>query len=457
MIMNSLNAVWITRVGALRQAIAPAVLLAVMTLHPIGADTARAAEPVAAAVTAGDKMQFPDGTATPSEVCGACHKELYREYSEGIGSDLDWKPMKFWPASKERLALPPGSHKSGTAHALAKTDPWPIEAMRLEEDGRECNVCHAPAAFDYPDMKASPAVFEKVKPRTENKIAGITCASCHLTPDGKIRGPYVVNAPHETVADERTQTSAACARCHGEGERVIGKQTQTSLEWLEDFNKPGLGRQQCQECHMPKTVRKLAEDFDVPPRPVARHLWTGGHSFQRVASALNLAVTQATAGEANVTFRVTNVGAGHSVPTGSNRRAIYLTAEVLNAKGKVVATKEWMFAPWMLGRPDDPKYLEEDKKGHDPIATSQADLQGPHETIIRAGETRILEWAPTVAKGQYTVRTTLTYDLNRYNDRAFKDDQHQLAQVTTPLKIDAPVTTAAPASKKNVLAQAATK
>ncbi len=48
------------------------------------------------------------------------------------------------------------------------------------------------------------------------------------------------------------------------------------------------GRQQCQDCHRPRTQRKTAEDPDVPVRAVARHLWTGGHSGQRLGSALSL-------------------------------------------------------------------------------------------------------------------------------------------------------------------------
>lgn len=401
------------------------------TVHAADAPATKAADaPVA-------KMQFPDGTATPSEVCGACHKALYREYIAGEGSDLHWNAMKATPSSKNLLNLPAGTPRSATAHSVAGTDPFPIEAIRLEEEGHVCNTCHFPQAFEYPDM--SKTVFEKVPARETNHEAGITCASCHLTPEGKIRGPYQVDAPHETVVDERTQTSAACARCHGEGERVIGKQTNTSNEWLEDFNKPGLGRQQCQDCHMPKTVRKLAEDFPVPERVVARHTWTGGHSFQRVSSALNLAVVQSQEGQSGFSFRVSNIGAGHSVPTGSNRRAVYLTAQVVDAKGKVVATKEWMFAPWMLGRPDDKKYLEEDRKGKDPVATMQADAQGPHETTIRAGETRVLDWQPQIPTGQYTLKATLTYDLNRYNDRAFKDDQYEIGKAALPVKIAQPL------------------
>ena len=34
-------------------------------------------------------MQFPLGTATPSELCGACHKAIYREFATGFGSDLE--------------------------------------------------------------------------------------------------------------------------------------------------------------------------------------------------------------------------------------------------------------------------------------------------------------------------------------------------------------------------------
>lgn len=402
-----------------------------------GAAFSHAAQDTPAGAPAVSKMQFPEGTATPSEVCGACHKALYREYSAGEGSDLQWKSMKLQPTLKTILNLPAGVPKSATAHSVAGTEPFPLEARRVEEDGKECNACHFPQTFDYPDM--SSVKFEKVTPRTANRERGITCASCHLTPDGKIRGPYVVDAPHETVVDERIQTAVACAYCHSVGARVSGEQTQTFFEWREDFNKPGLGRQHCQDCHMPKTVRKLAEDFDVPERVVARHLWTGGHSSQRIASALNLSIIQPEPGQPQFSFRVTNVGAGHSVPTGSNRRGVYLKAEVINAKGKTVATKEWMFAPWMSARPDDRGFLEEDKKGHDPIATTQADAQGPHETPIRAGEARVLEWGPEIGGGQYTVRATLVYDLNRYNDRAFKDDQQEIARATIPVKIARPV------------------
>ena len=186
---------------------------------------------------------------------------------------------------------------------------------------------------------------------------------------------------------------------------------------------------------MPKTIRKLAENFDVPERVVARHLWTGGHSFQRTASALTLAIVQTEVGVPQMAFHVTNIAAGHSVPTGSNRRGIYLIAEVVNSNGKVVASKEWLFAPWFGNRPDDKAFVEEDKKGPEPVAATQADAQGPHETSIRAGEQRVLDWAPAIAKGKYTVRARLIYDLNRYNDRAFKNDQQEMTKTALEIAV----------------------
>jgi hypothetical protein len=124
---------------------------------------------------------------------------------------------------------------------------------------------------------------------------------------------------------------------------------------------------------------------------------------------------------AQLSLHVINVAAGHSLPSGSVRRAIYLTAEIL-AGSTVVASTEWMFAPWYGNRPDDRSFLQADQSLPDAIAATQADAQGPHEAPVRAG-------------GSYTLRATLTYDLNRFNDRAFKDDQTQIYQTSIGIDV----------------------
>lgn len=388
-----------------------------------------AAQPQATSAKVVDPLDFSRSTGTPSEACGTCHQAIYMEFAAGFGSDMSYREMVLLSPKERRLLLPANVSSSATAHAAAGLDPFPIHARDAEEEGKSCNVCHFPEPFALPALDVAETAKPKPRPKGE-EAGGLTCASCHLTPEGKIRGPYEVEGPHETVADPAMHTAVACAFCHSMGKRVAGKQTQTFLEWREDFFKPGLGRQHCQDCHMPRTVRKTAEDFDVPERAVARHLWTGGHSPQRISSALSLTIVQPKEQGADVAFHVINVGAGHSVPTGSNRRAVYLVADVLDTKGKVVATREWMFAPWYGNRPDDRSFLEEDKKRPDAVAASQADAQGPHETSIRAGEERVLAWSTGLRPGTYSVRARLVYDLNRYNDRSFSADQTEVARVT---------------------------
>ncbi len=374
---------------------------------------------------AANPMRFPRGTATPSEECGVCHRAIYREFATGFGSDLEYRHIVYKTQKGKRLTLPANVSSTATLHAAAGQDPFPIHARNAEEKRRSCNVCHFPQSFDIQDME-SPVIPKPVSRPKGKEKGGLTCATCHLTPDGNIRGPYAVTAPHATIEDPRMRTSAMCAYCHALGKRTIGKQTQTFLEWREDFYKPGLGLQHCQDCHMPRTLRKSAEDFDVPVRAVARHLWTGGHSTQRTRSALSLVIVQADEDKPVFAFHVINIGAGHSVPTGSNRRSVYLKADAVDGNGKVLANREWMFAPWYGERPDDKAFLEEDKKRHDAVAAMQADAQGPHESPVRAGEERVLAWTPDIKTGIYTIRATLTYDLNRYNDRSFADDLSEM-------------------------------
>jgi hypothetical protein len=375
---------------------------------------------------------FPEGTATPSAVCGGCHQELYREYAFGFGTDLTYKPMAYKSPLEGLLSLP-GRVLNWSAHSISATDPWPIHARGVEEEGKSCNVCHFPEAFDLPDLDQVEIAKPKGRPKGK-EAEGITCASCHITPDGKMRGPYAALSVHETVEDPKMKTSVMCAYCHSMGKRIPGKQTQTFLEWREDFHKPGLGPQECQDCHMPRTMRKLAEEYNVPVRAVARHLWTGGHSTQRISSALTLALVAEGGSSSKLRFHLINVGAGHSVPTGSNRRAIFLKANVVDAKGNIVAKRDWMFAPWYGNRPDDKAFLEEDKKRPDAVSAIQADKQGPHEDIIRAGEERVMAWDPKLPQGSYEVRASLVYKLNRYNEN-FEGDETTIFQRTLPFMV----------------------
>jgi hypothetical protein len=376
-----------------------------------------------------EELTFPQGTATPSETCGACHGAIYREYLLGVGSDTHTAHSLTQGAPAGKISMPANVSSSPTVHASALS-----EAHDSQESSFHCNSCHFPDPFNISDLGANGQVMPKTKSAAN---AGLTCASCHLTPDGYIRGTHSVNAPHRTVTEPALQSSTLCGHCHGyqaADKRVVGKMFQTFLEWQEDYYKPGLGKQQCQDCHMPRTLRKTAEDFDVPPRAVARHLWTGAHSRQRHLDSLSLTIVQPDARKRQLALQVSNIGAGHSIPTGEPSRAVFLRVEVLDKKGASRARKEWMFAPSYGNRPDDKAFLEEDKKLPNGAGAARADAQGPHESSLRAGEERELSWDPALTPGEYTVKAELLYSLDRFKDSTVDQGASEITTATLAIK-----------------------
>ncbi|MBU5638667.1 hypothetical protein KOM00_18215 [Geomonas sp. Red69] len=357
-----------------------------------------------------EPVTFPKGAATPSETCGECHQVLFKEYALGVGSDNH----------SANHSIPATVSPAATAHATSKFTP-------LASGGSVewCRSCHFAGSFNIPGKNE----VGKQMPNVVNAgEISITCATCHLTPEGKVRSVRnSKNAPHASVVEPALQTSAVCAHCHVDttNTRIVGGQYQTYLEWRDDFHKPGLGAQECQDCHMPRTLRKVAEDSDGAPVAVGRHLWTGGHSAQRLGGSLSLSIIQRDQDKAILSFSVTNIGAGHSVPTGPNARGVYLSVDVLDRQGVSRARKEWLFAPNFSGRPDDKAFLEEDKKlsGYEAYAQTRADAQGMHEPPVRAGEERLLDWNPSLAPGLYTVKARLRYTTDRFRTPAADDEK----------------------------------
>src|ERR1700682_1911139 len=164
------------------------LLVAAALLLGAGVQAAESADAAQAAPQKEDekKLTFSRGAATPSVECGACHQAIYREYSEGFGSDMAYPSMVYRTLTDPLLRMPGDVFKGASAHSVAGVDPFPIHARETEEEGKTCNVCHFPKPFAIPDM-TEPAIA-KPAPRQEAEGEGITCASCHLTPEGVIRG-----------------------------------------------------------------------------------------------------------------------------------------------------------------------------------------------------------------------------------------------------------------------------
>src|SRR6266567_1138010 len=64
-------------------------------------------------------IDFPLGTATPSEVCGTCHGAIYFENAFGFGADLKFKPIILKALGEPLLSMPANVPDTGTAHYLA--------------------------------------------------------------------------------------------------------------------------------------------------------------------------------------------------------------------------------------------------------------------------------------------------------------------------------------------------
>lgn len=124
-------------------------------------------------------MSFPEGTATPSETCGGCHKAIYREFAYGFGSDIKYKPTTILTKEGERLRTPANVSATATAHAFAGVEPYPIHAREAEEEGKSCNVCHFPEPFAIPDM----SIAEMTKPKARPRQGGRRSDLCQLPSD----------------------------------------------------------------------------------------------------------------------------------------------------------------------------------------------------------------------------------------------------------------------------------
>ncbi|MFZ5479840.1 MAG: multiheme c-type cytochrome [Myxococcota bacterium] len=217
--------------------------------------------------------------------CGACHVQQY----------LDWKES--WHA----LAMGPGT--------MGQLVAWDGED---DEMVAKCQRCHAPLAEQHP---ASPAFVPALRDD------GLTCAGCHVrawTRHGPPKdGPPMDGAPHGGfVAREEFRDGRFCEACHDfetDKSSLYGKKVQeTWLEWRASrYAAKGVT---CQDCHMPE----------------GRHTWKGVHDPETVRRGLRAeARFDGLAGE----VRVTNVGAGHRLPTYSTPE-IVVYVDQLDAAGR---------------------------------------------------------------------------------------------------------------------------
>jgi hypothetical protein len=231
----------------------------------------------------------PAQAALSSQQCGRCHAKQLREWT-------------------------------GTIHGAAASPGLMAQVLRFDDPKAvtSCLRCHAPLA----EQQLGSAVLDPAL-----QAEGLTCAACHVR--GNVRHGPAQRAPsllplpgyplRELAVYERADFCVGChqlpARIALDGRPLLD----TYREWLlGPYMKRGI---QCQHCHMPNR----------------EHTWKGVHDPATFRQGIAVVAGAArAAGGVTARARITNVGAGHYLPT-TPTPAAWLSIELLDDRGAPIA------------------------------------------------------------------------------------------------------------------------
>jgi len=304
--------------------------------------------------TATGKAADPDDYFEAKD-CGECHKAQYEEWEGSLHSR---------------------SHTDSIYLAFAE-----MARKEVGEDlYRFCSSCHAPLAVAT--RKSEPAFLRE---------EGVTCDVCHhidavdtvhaegganasfVLEGGDVRyGPLADASPtpsHESAFSPTHRSARLCSACHTLIHPTNGVVIENTYEeWSKSpYAAAGI---QCQDCHM-RTPEQAAEvartmrPLKVPGRTLAegderpdvhRHTFAGastdtpstgggavhaGEAEARLKGAVELAFDlpreMTSGGKFHIGLTLTNVGAGHAIPTSiTELRQVWVDVRVTDASGAVV-------------------------------------------------------------------------------------------------------------------------
>ncbi len=264
------------------------------------------------------KIKFQPGQFVSAEQCGTCHKDIFTA----------------WRGSLHAMATEDSIFKASYQEAIEQTGG---EAKKL------CLTCHAPTVVITND-------YDMTQPITRE---GVTCDFCHSLKGTDLSNPGhpyelevgpvkfgpipdAVSTGHDVAFSEFHTSSLQCAGCHEYRNQHGVALLSTYSEW-EHYRKGG-GDQTCQQCHMPQVLASIVDPKvkRIEGAFVNLHYMPGGHSRDQLNRSLRLQIMEAskTAQGLKVKVRVSNVGAGHMVPTGSPTRKVILNLDVTTDQGR---------------------------------------------------------------------------------------------------------------------------
>ena len=254
-----------------------------------------------------------------AELCGDCHRAI----------EDGWKHSAHSQAVESRLFQ---------------------DALKMAESDfgastrKTCLGCHSPIAVQTGDLK----LIRKVS------WEGVTCDYCHEIRNVSMDGPNpkaqvefslvksgpwkdVESSAHATEYSAVHTTSLICAPCHDYRNALRFPVLTTYTEWkVSSYGKAGTG---CQSCHMFQVEGQVvdARVKQVAQHGINLHAMPGSHSIEQLNKALHTELVATHEGSRlRVIVKLSNRGAGHSVPTGSPLRKLILEVRASPYSGQAL-------------------------------------------------------------------------------------------------------------------------
>ncbi len=381
---------------------------------------------------------IPIASFKPVGTCKECHSEIYGQWKGSMHSlaykDPVWQALwklgdKETDGLTHKLCL--GCHSTAGVVSEEVYSKDGKKVPELVEDGVQCHVCHSVSGT-----------------RTELTPTGEPeNASFMISPGNVHFGPFkdAKSTAHETAYSELHTKSEFCANCH----QVFHPLNDMPIERTYDEWKNSIYAQkgiQCQDCHMQpienaievaRTLRKPKNPGwaakGAPKRPhIYTHEFIGGNftvtglmgaakhadlAKQRLRSAATvdvLAPQHVIPGSiGNFSVKVTNVGAGHDLPTSLTEvRQMWLDIKVTDSAGRVLLTSGDISAKGDID-PSAVMYhaVAADSEGNPTLKPWEMVYFLYKKTIPAKGYSveRYSFLAPADAKGNVVITATLRY------------------------------------------------
>ncbi|MEE2750292.1 MAG: multiheme c-type cytochrome [Myxococcota bacterium] len=251
-----------------------------------------------------------------AETCGACHSEVYTEWSSSMMADAfdDALFQAKWHSVEENFV---------------------------------CLHCHAPLQEQQP-VKASG--LEHIRPMVaagdDNPLfdeslqhEGITCVACHLDEGHVVVSREGTVAPHPVVVQpEFGSDGGVCEGCHQLAEPVFYRLDRPLIDTVGEWERwqEITGRSEtCVDCHMPVVQRKGGEASAASEGH--SHVFPGARNLEMLQRGVAVLSVEKSSDGIDV---VLENRAGHHFPTAEHAHSLVLSVAILDEQGGVISDSE---------------------------------------------------------------------------------------------------------------------